>query len=107
MRVALGQLNSDVPKHKDLRAFSLLTEGDITDLEVLARQVDGRTITSASEAAMSLRVIHGMIQKAKSINEGTGWMPTDQEAKNWKRAIGASHRALQEIETICHQVTAT
>lgn len=107
LRVALGQLSSEAPKHKELRAFSLLTERDITDLEVLARQVDGRTITSASEAAMSLRVVHGMIRKAKSINEGTGWMPPEQEAKGWKKAIEASHRALQEIETGCHQVAAT
>jgi len=104
MRVALGKLNSDAPKHKELRAFSLLTEQDIADLQALARRVNDRVIISASEAAGALRAIHGMLQTAKNINEGTGWIPTDQEARSWKTAIETAHRTLQEVETVCHQV---
>lgn len=105
--MSLDQLNSDVPQHVELRAFSLLTDRDIADLEALARQADDHTITSASEAAMSLRVIHGMIQKAKDINERIGWLPTDQEMQRWKRAIENSHRSLQEIETVCERLVAS
>jgi hypothetical protein len=107
IRVALGQLNPDVPKHKELRAFDLLTERDVADLEALARQVDGRAITSASNAAVSLRVIHGMIKKAKDINEVMGWVPTDHEIQRWKSSMEAGHRSLQEVETSCHHVAAT
>lgn len=106
IRVALGQLNSDAPKHKELRAFSLLTEHDIADLQVLARQVDDRAIISTSDVAGPLRVIHGMLQRAKDINEGTGWTPTEQEVGSWKTAMETAHRILQEVETTCHHAGA-
>lgn len=107
IRVALGGLNSEIPKHKELRTFSLLTERDMADLQDLARQVNDRAIISASEAAGPLRVIHGMLQTAKDINEGTGWIPADQEAGSWKTAMETAHRKLQEVEAACRQVANT
>lgn len=105
IRTDLGQrLNSDVPKHRDFRNFFSLAEHDITELHLLARQVGGQAITSASGAVSSLREILGMIQKAKNINEGTGWQPTEEEVQRWKMARDTSHRELQELETICKQV---
>lgn len=108
LRVAFGNiLNSFPPKHAELAAFDKLTERVITDLESFARQVDHNAIDLASEAAPSLRVIQGMIQKAKGIHKNTGWVPTEQETKNWRIAMETSHRNLQALESICEQVTKT
>jgi len=101
MRVALGQIGSDAPSHSELRAFSLLTENDIDDLSALARQVNDRTISAATEAAGPLRVIRAMIQKAKVTPSEVGWIPTNQEGVAWKRAVEDAHRHLQEVEVPC------
>ena len=102
LRVSLGQeLNPSTPNHKQLRAFALFTEQEITDLQVLARQVNGQAITSASDAAVHLRVISEMVQMAKGIKEARGWIPTPEETGRWKRAVEGAHRALQEIEAAC------
>jgi hypothetical protein len=103
IRVGLGQLNSATPNHKELRAFALLTDREIADLQALARQVNSRAITSASDAAAHLRVIHDTVQTSKGIDEAMGWIPTAEDAGRWKRAIEGAHRALQEIEAACHQ----
>jgi hypothetical protein len=84
-----------------------LTEQDIVDLQALARQVNSQAITSASEAAGHLLVIYGMVQATKGINEAMGWIPNPEEAARWKRAVEGAHRALQEIESACHQMTDT
>lgn len=108
LRTDLGQrLNPTNPNHSQLRAFAQLTEQDIADLQTLARQVSTRTIKSASEAAAHLRVIYGMVQTAKGISEGMGWIPSPEDAGRWKTAVEGAHRALQEIETTCHQFVAT
>jgi len=101
--VALGGLSSDAPRHKELRAFSLLTERDIADLQGLARQVNDRTVISSNEAVGPLRVIHGMLQKARDINEMTGWVPTGQEVRDWKAARENAERKLQEVEVASRQ----
>jgi len=106
LRIRVCVSNLQTPKHKELRAFSSFTESDIADLERLARQVDDRAIKSASEAVKYLRVIHGIIQNAKNINEGLGWIPTEEEKKNWNTAIQGAHRMLQEVETACQHVAA-
>jgi hypothetical protein len=101
-RCVSGQvLASTTPNHRDLRAFALLGEREIADLQTLAKQVNGRAITSASDAAAHLRVILDMVQTAKGINEAMGWIPTTAETGRWKKAIEGAHRALQEIETAC------
>jgi len=104
LRTGLGQYLPATPNHKDLRAFASLGERDIADLQILARQVNDRAIISASDAAAHLRVILDMVQTAKGINEAMGWIPTAAEAGRWKTAFEGAHRALQEIETACHQV---
>jgi hypothetical protein len=104
-RTALGQqLNPDTANHKQLRAVDFLTDREIVDLQTLAREVNDVAITSASDAAQHLRVIHGMVQTAKQIDEAMGWIPTHEEAGRWKKAIEGAHRALQEIETACDRV---
>jgi hypothetical protein len=106
IRVGLGQLNWDAPEHKQLWAFSLLTERDIADAEALATQVGGTALNSANEAVASLRVVHGRLQTAKDINEGTGWIPTVERVRRWKKTIEASHWSLQEIEEACQHLVA-
>jgi hypothetical protein len=105
IRTGLGGLNADVPRHKELRAYSQLTEREISDIEVLARKVGGPTLDSASNVVASLRVMQGMIQKAKEINEFIGWIPTQQEMQAWRRAMEDAHRGLQEMEMACQKVS--
>ena len=108
LRVDLGQrLDPTKPNHGQLRAFAQVTEQDIADLQALARQVDSRAITSASEAAAHLLVIHGMVQAVKGIDEAMGWTPDAEETGRWKKAVEGAHRSLQEIETVCRQVAPT
>ena len=103
IRVGLGQLNSETPNHRELRAFALLTDQGIADLQALAREVNDLAITSASEAAQHLRVIYEMLQTAKQIHEAMGWIPTREDARRRKKAVEGAHRGLQEIETACRQ----
>lgn len=84
-----------------------MTEQDIADLQAPARQVDSRAITSASEAAAHLLVIHGMVQAAKGIDAVMGSTPNAEETGQWKKAVEGAHRSLQEIETVCRQVAPT
>lgn len=79
-----------------------MTEREIADLQSLANRVNGQAITSASDAAAHLRVIHEMVQTAKGISEAMGWIPTPEDASRWKKAVEGAHRALQEIENACH-----
>jgi hypothetical protein len=104
IRTALGQQLNDSANHKQLRAVDFLTDREIADLQTLAREVNDVAITSASDAAQHLRVIHGMVQTAKQIDLAMGWSPTHEEAGRWKKAIEGAHRALQEIETACDRV---
>jgi len=101
LRVGLGDLDSEVPKHTPLRAFSSMTERDIDDLEALAREVDNRAIFSAGDAVGALRVLQQLIQEAKGTDERLGWRPTEEQRKSWKKAFEAANRSLQEIETAC------
>lgn len=107
IRMALGGLNSEAPNHGEFRAFTGLTEQDTAYLQVLARQVNDRAINSTCEAVGHLRVILGVLQAVKDIDLGTGWIPTAQEITKWKRAMESAHRALQEIETACHELADT
>jgi hypothetical protein len=105
IRTSFGGLNADVPRHKELRGYSQLTEREIADIEALARQVGGPVLDSASKAVASLRVMQGMIQKAKEISEALGWIPTQQEMQAWRRAMEDAHRGLQEMEMTCQNVS--
>lgn len=106
LRETIGSHLGDVPTREKLLAFFLLPESDITELRVLARKVNGKAIDWANQAAVALRVMHGIIQKAKEkdINEMTGWQPTDQEKETWKKARSDSERALHALQEECGQV---
>jgi hypothetical protein len=105
IRTSFGGLNADVPRHKELRGYSQLTEREIADIEVLARRAGGPVLDSASKAVASLRIMQGMIQKAKEINETLGWIPTQQEMHAWRKAMEEAHRSLQEMEDSCQTVS--
>jgi len=102
LRTGLGEeLNSEMPNHRELRTFALLTDKEIADLQALAKDVNSRAVASASAAATHLRVILEMVRTAKGINEAMGWIPTPADTRRWKRAVEGAHRALQEIEAAC------
>ena len=103
LRLALGDLNSDAPGHAELLKFASLTENDIAGLEALARHVGGEAIVFASEAAAALRVLLGVIARAKQANKLLGWMPDDHEIQAWRKQIQASHRGLQAVEETCRR----
>jgi hypothetical protein len=107
LRAGLGQLDPAMPNHRALRAFDILTEQDIAEMQVLARNVNAIAITSASAAADHLRVIYAMVQTAKGINEAMGLNMSSEDARRWKKAVEGAHRALQEIETACQRVAET
>ena len=104
IRTSFGGLNADVPRHTELRGYSQLTEREIADIEALARRVGGAVLDSASKAVASLRIMLGMIQRAKEINEALGWIPTPQEMQAWRRAMEEANRSLQEMEAACQNV---
>jgi hypothetical protein len=105
LRTIFGGLNADVPTHRQLRGFSQFSEGEIADIEALARQVGGSVLDSASRAVPALRTMQGMIQRAKEINESLGWIPTPQETQTWRKAVEEAHRGLQEIEVACQNIS--
>jgi hypothetical protein len=65
--------------------------------------VNASAIRSAGEAAKSLRDILGMIQKAKEINEMTGWIPSHPEVTHWKNTMESARASLRELEAIISQ----
>jgi len=105
LRTGLGQVNSEPPNHRELRAFALMTEKEIADLQALAREVNSRAIGSASDAATHLRVILEIVQAAKGVTEGTGWIPSREDTIRWKKFVEGAHRSLQEIEIACQSST--
>lgn len=105
LRTGIGQqLDPETPKHNQLRAFAILTEREITDLQALANRVGGQAITSAGEAAGHLRVIHEMVQTAKGISEAMGWTPKAEDKARWRKAVEGADRSLQEIQVACQRV---
>jgi len=108
IRVGLGQtVSPDTPSHSGLRSFDVLVEQDIADLQALAKNVNPVAINSASDAAAHLRVIYAVVQTAKAVPLEIGWIPGPADRARWKKAVEGAHRALQEIETACHQVAET
>jgi hypothetical protein len=105
LKNANGNL-SDIPISTKLTESFFLTESDITELRVLARKVNGKAVNLAIQATMSLRVIYGIIQKAKeeSINKNILWQPTDQEKEAWKKARSDNERALMSLLKECGRV---
>lgn len=104
LRVGLGQLNSDVPRHSELLSFASLTESDISDLEALARHVGDQTIGFASEAAAALRVLNGVMLRAKQVSRTQGWSANDKEAQAWRTEFQAAHRSLKAVEDACSRL---
>ncbi len=102
--MSLSRLASEYPKYEQIRHFALLTENDIDDVNTLARKVNGEVLTSASDAVMALRTINEVIRIAKNTNEGTGWLPTQPEARSWQKAMEDGQRSLQEIEKTCRSI---
>jgi hypothetical protein len=106
IRVSLAELDAAIPKHRQLRGYSLITTGDIVDMEALSRQIGGDAVVYAAKAAMSLRFILGLIEKAKSVNETTGWMASEDEVKKWKAAMEMAPQMLGQLEQTSSSIAA-
>jgi hypothetical protein len=99
LRVAIGKL-PDIPTREKLTGSFFLTESDITELRILARKVNGKAVGLAIQATISLRMIHGIMQRSKE----ESWQPTEQEKKDWKTARENSERALHALQEECVRV---
>jgi len=104
IRFPLKDLNESAPRHSELRNYNLLSDADVAQLETLAASVSAEAIAEGAKAAVALRYIVGLIMKAKSINEGTGWVPSTDERENWEVALGAVETQLTKLATICDGV---
>jgi hypothetical protein len=106
IRVPLRHLDPQGPRHKQLREYSHLKEDDVRALETLARGVSSSAIKQASMAAIPLRTIDALRQKALSINEQTGWLPSASEQGNWQAALKNADSFLEALEAACDNETA-
>lgn len=104
LRVPLASLDPNVPKPKQVREYSLLSQQDISDLETLARDVSDDATRFAGKAAVSPRRILGVIDEAKPVNPTLGWRPSDTQIGVWKEAMDAGPKMLEELEKACRQV---
>lgn len=107
MRVPLTHLKQPIPSHAQLRAYVFLREEDILHLEQGASRLDPTVIRHAGMAAVSLRALVGIIGEAKSVNEGTGWVPTERQSSNWSAALSAAVEELSALEQACDRVSAS
>lgn len=98
IRVSILALNEDGPRHQQFAGFSLVTERDVERLAELAASVSLAAIHLAANASVPIRAVLGFVEKAKSIHEKTGWIPTESEQANWKTARHALQRILAELE---------
>jgi len=106
IRVPLTSLNPRTVAHRHLFEYGLLSLGDITDLESLARQVNQDAIRYAGKAAVSLHRVLALIEQAKAVNLSTGWIPTDKQVEEWRTAMDAAPKMLAALEAACLVVAA-
>jgi len=106
VRLMLAELKPNGPNHIQLRRFAHLSSTDITELEALARVVNKDAINYAGKAAVSLRLLVSQMDKARSINEGTGWVPSPDEQRAYADAIDAAPKMLEALERVCSDVAA-
>lgn len=106
IRLKLADLNLTGPNHIQLRRFAHLNSTDITELEALARIVTADAVTYASKAAVSLRLLASQIDKAHSIQESMGWVPSTDEQRAYAEALDAGPKMLEALEKVCSGVAA-
>jgi hypothetical protein len=97
LRVPLSEL-SHTPSFDELRRFDYIDAGDVADLESLARSVGGDALFHATRAILSLRALLGMVAKVKAINEGTGWLPRENDTSLYRSAVQSAVSELAKVE---------
>lgn len=102
VRNSLGALDPDGPREEQLRGFMAVSETDAARLEVFASQVDNGSILASTAAAVpAIREILGIVEYAKSVNPGAGWVMPPARITRWQRAREDSDRSLHEIQDEC------
>lgn len=98
IRVPLKHLDPAAPNQQQMKQYAYLSEGDVVAMESLASEVGHDAIGQASLAAFALRVIHGQIMKAQSIED---WRPSAQEKVDWKSSLEGANEQLPKLEESC------
>ncbi len=106
IRRSIEALDPGRPLHGQLIQFSILSVDDVDRLECLAEELSAEAAELAGTAALSLRVIEGMVQTARGTTAVVGWIPSGSEVKNYKAAIESSTRLLTRLERECDRVLA-
>jgi hypothetical protein len=104
LRPPLVGLDASIPSHEQLFKYAQLTPSDIITLESLARTVGGHAVTIASEAAVGLRTIYGVIEQAHRITLVTGWRLPDTDAARYYEARQAALTKLDDLARFCREV---
>lgn len=103
-----GILSSDAPQHGQLRAFSQVTTGDISDIESLAKNLnDSQVSTAAAKAVAAIRDVLWFVETTKDIHPSMGWIPTQAEIIRWRRALEESERSLHFIQDECEKLASS
>ena len=97
LRVPLADLDENGPGHRQLKNYGYLTSEDISNLEGLAREVSEEATLLATRAAIPLRYILMLIEKARPIPDGMGWVATEQERTNYRTALQNANHLLAAI----------
>jgi hypothetical protein len=117
LRDVVGFKLADTPRANDPQeVLPLLSERDITNLETYARQVSGKAIEVASQAAASLRELIGMLQNSKAAWEKFArgretersivqiHLSTTPDEKIWRNTRSRASMMLQQLEEECRQI---
>ena len=106
IRLPLVGLDPTAPKHRPLAEYGLLSQEDVTYLETLARDVNADAIRYAGKAAVSLRKILALMEQARQVNFGTGWIPSSDQIRDWREAMDAAPKMLTSLEATCQAAAA-
>jgi hypothetical protein len=73
------------------------TEGDMRDLETLARATEHADVEAASRAVKALRFLGQTIEDIKREERGRGWNPNTIRQEEWTANVAAAMEALAKL----------
>lgn len=85
-----------------LRVFTQPTEEDISDINLLPRQLNNTDILlCANRAIIALRAVLAFVERIKQKPAGFGWTPVPEEKEYWTNAVDHAVKNLSAIEKEC------
>lgn len=91
--------------HAGLRALAQPTSAEVTDLEILSRQLGNKTVLSAgNRAVVGLRHALSLVDRVKPIHPSIGWIPVEEERQFWNEAVEITVTNLRAIENECQRL---